>query len=115
MITAEDTSVDRTFRAVADPTRRRILQLLAVNARTVGSICEQFDLSQPAISQHIRVLREAGLVEAHAEWRHRTYHVKPERLKAVLDWVRHFEVFWDEALDRLDNLIEKETEGTADG
>ncbi len=114
MSSTADTGIDRIFRAIADPTRRRILQLLAMNALTVGSICEQFDLSQPAISQHIRVLRDAGLVEAHAEWRHRTYHVKPERLKAVFDWVRYFEEFWDDALDRLDELIEKNGKGSAD-
>jgi DNA-binding transcriptional ArsR family regulator len=100
-------AADSVFRAIADPARRQILQLLSVEAMTVGGICEHFAISQPAISQHMRVLRESGLVESHAEWRHRTYHLRPQNLKAAMDWMRHFEKFWDEALDRLDNVIDK--------
>lgn len=105
-MTPEQTkAADAVFRAIADPTRRKILQLLAVQALAVGAICEYFDISQPAISQHMRVLRESGLVEAHTEWRLRIYHITPERLKEVLEWVRHFEHFWDEALDRLTQIV----------
>ena len=107
MVMQKEGAADSVFRAVADPTRREIMQLLAAEPMTVGDICEHFTISQPAISQHMRVLRESGLVDSRAEWRHRTYHLRPKHLKTVMDWVRHFERFWDESLDRLDDVIDK--------
>lgn len=95
------------FRAIADPTRRRILELLMEEPRSVQALCEPFDVSQPAISQHMRVLREAQLVEASIEWRHRIYQVTPEPLQEVLGWVRHFEQLWDGALERLAQRVEE--------
>ena len=94
------------YRAIADPTRRKILELLVAKPRSVGELCEPFAMSQPAISQHMRVLRDANLVSVRTEWRHRIYHVTPEKLRNVLEWVRHFEKFWDDALDRLASVVE---------
>ena len=99
-------SADAVFRAIADPTRRRILQLLALQALSVNALCEHFEISQPAISQHMRVLRESGLVEARTQWRQRIYHITPGQLQEVLEWVRYFESFWDDALDRLGQAVE---------
>ena len=98
-------SVD-VYRAIADPTRRRILEILIEEPRSVGALCEPFEMSQPAISQHMRILREAQLVEVNAEWRHRIYRVTPQGLKGVHEWVRHFERFWDDALERLAQVVD---------
>lgn len=99
-------SADAVFRAIADPTRRRILQLLALQALSVGALCEHFAISQPAISQHMRVLRESGLVEARTQWRKRIYHITPGQLQQVLEWVKYFEHFWDDALDKLAKVVQ---------
>ena len=105
-MSADAARSDAVFRAIGDPTRRKILQLLATNAMAVSALCAHFDVSQPAISQHLRVLRDAGLVEARTEWRQRIYHITPAQLKEVADWVRHFDHFWEAALDRLTEHLE---------
>lgn len=113
MSAAKQARAQRVFRAIADPTRRKILQMLAAQALSVGAICESFEASQPAISQHMRVLRESGLVEVEAQWRLRVYHLTPDGLREVMDWVRHFERFWNTALDRLDGVLDEVEPGGA--
>jgi DNA-binding transcriptional ArsR family regulator len=99
-------SAGEVYRAIADPTRRRILDLLAAEPRSVQALCERFETSQPAISQHVRVLREARLVEARVEWRHRIYYVRKGALRDAHEWVSQFERFWDDALGRLAQVVE---------
>lgn len=89
------------FRAVADPTRRAILDILAKAERSVGDLVERFDVSQPAISQHLRVLTEAGLVCRRRDGRRGIYRLTPEPLRAVHDWSAHYARFWPEKLRAL--------------
>ena len=95
------------FRAVGDPSRRAILDLLAEGERAAGELLEHFSFSQPALSKHLRVLREAGLVAARAVGRQRRYSLRAERLRSVADWVGHYERFWTERLDSLGDVLEE--------
>jgi DNA-binding transcriptional ArsR family regulator len=102
-----DASKD-VFRAVADPTRRRILDLLAASDRSVGEIVERFAMSQPAISQHLRVLSDAGLVGRRRVGRLGVYRLRPERLRKVHDWSAHYARFWTEGLGALGRYLDKQ-------
>ena len=82
------------FQAVSDPTRREMLQLLLDGEKTAAELAQPFDVSQPAISQHLRVLREAGLVEVRKEGRYRVYTLNPVPLQEVFDWAEYFQGFW---------------------
>lgn len=113
MVASPTAEADVVFRAISDPTRREILHALADGEQSVGGICSRFSISQPAISQHMKVLRDAGLVESRREWRKRIYRVNARRLKGVFDWVRYFESFWDEALDRIDDVVQSLEDGDA--
>ncbi|MEO0649744.1 MAG: metalloregulator ArsR/SmtB family transcription factor [Planctomycetota bacterium] len=98
--------MEATFRAIADPSRRTILDLLADGDRTVSELLAHFDFSQPAISKHLRILRQAGLVSARAESRTRVYRLEADGLRSVAEWVRHYERFWTEHLDRLGTVLD---------
>jgi DNA-binding transcriptional ArsR family regulator len=95
------------FRAVSDPTRRRMLELLGAGERTVAELAEPFDMTQPAVSQHLRVLREAGLVDVKKEGRHRVYSLDPEPLREVFDWAQYFEGFWRKKLSALGRELDR--------
>ena len=95
------------FGAIADPTRREILQLLRDGEMTVSDIAGEFDVSRPAISQHLRILLEADLVDARTEGRNRYYYVVPDRLSEVIDWVSYFDAFWTSKLQSLGNFLGK--------
>ncbi|HTF86844.1 MAG TPA: metalloregulator ArsR/SmtB family transcription factor [Planctomycetota bacterium] len=95
------------FRAVADPTRRRILDLLAESEQSVGELVLRFSMSQPAISQHLRVLYDAGLVGRHREGRLKKYRLRPERLRRVHDWSAHYAHFWTDKLGALGRYLDK--------
>jgi DNA-binding transcriptional ArsR family regulator len=97
--------LDRTFAALAHPTRRAILSRLALSAASVGELAEPFDMSQPAISRHLKVLESAGLITRgrEAQWRPSTLDAAP--LKEVADWVDQYRRFWEERLDRLDDYL----------
>jgi DNA-binding transcriptional ArsR family regulator len=97
------------FQAIADPTRRRILELLAESERPVKELAEPFRMSQPAISQHLKVLREAGLVSDRREGRHHHYRLNPEPLRDVADWVARYQRFWQRRLGALERYLEEET------
>ncbi|WP_438023663.1 ArsR/SmtB family transcription factor [Sorangium sp. So ce233] len=101
-------SADETFRAISDPTRRAILDALAQGERSVTELCAMFDVTQSAISQHLKVLRDAGLVTPRREGRSRIYRVEAEPLRAVHDWAAHYERFWTEKLDALGALLDRE-------
>lgn len=100
------TAVD-VFRAIADPHRRRILDLLRERERTVSELHRHFAVSQPALSQHLRVLRQAGLVRQRPEGRHRVYRLDPVQLAKVYDWVAHYEEFWSERLVALRRYLDE--------
>src|ERR1044071_7089069 len=89
------------FVAIARPVRRRILDLLAEQDRPVKTIASQFDVSRPAISQHLRVLLNAGLVAERRHGRERRYRLVPEELARVYDWLAHYQRFWNVRLRRL--------------
>ena len=98
MQTAHPTEV---FQAIADPTRRALLDLLRQQERPVNSLVERFEISQPAISQHLRVLRHAGLVSERRVGRQRFYRLQGEALGQVADWLAHYEEFWKAKLAAL--------------
>jgi DNA-binding transcriptional ArsR family regulator len=89
------------FAAIAHPGRRRILDLLAEEARPVNAIASHFDVSRPAISQHLRILLEAGLVAEQRHGRERRYRLVPEDLAVIYDWLVHYQRFWNSRLQRL--------------
>lgn len=100
--------MDAVFRAIADPTRREMLELLRERERTVLELAEPFRISQPAVSQHLAVLRDAGLVSARREGRTRVYRIEPARLKAVDDWLEHYRHFWTEKLWALGQYLDED-------
>lgn len=97
------------YQAIADPTRRAMLELLATGEKSAGELGAPTRLTQPAVSQHLRVLREAGLVAQRKQGRHRIYSLQPAPLAGVADWVRYFEQFWDRRLTRLGAFLDRRT------
>lgn len=97
------------FTALADPTRRRIVELLASGPRDAGSLASEFDVSRPAVSRHLRVLREAGLVRAHSEAQRRIYDIEASGLDEVAAWVDRYRTFWADRLDRLEQTAKEQT------
>lgn len=101
-------SREAAFSALADPTRRAVLDLLRAGTRPAGEIANAFPVSRPAISKHLRILRRAHLVEEHREGRHRMYRLNPEPLKAVDSWLDHYRQFWTASLNNLKAFVEAE-------
>ena len=99
--------------ALADPTRRRIVELLAVRERTAGELVREFDLSAPAISQHLNVLREAGLVTTRAEGQSRIQALNPEGFDDLEAWLQKTRSIWSRRLDALERELRAEDERTA--
>jgi DNA-binding transcriptional ArsR family regulator len=95
------------FQAIADPTRRAILDQLRDGEQSVKQLAEPFDMSMPAISQHLQVLGEAGLVQVRKVGRQRLYRLNPEPLKELSEWVNPYEQFWQEKLDALGKYLEE--------
>ncbi|WP_339810638.1 metalloregulator ArsR/SmtB family transcription factor [uncultured Imperialibacter sp.] len=93
------------FQAIADPTRRDILNLLTHKSLNLNSIAENFDVSRPAISQHIKILTECGLIIIDQKGRERYCQVQPEKLSAVADWLEPFRKMWENRFNQLDNLL----------
>jgi len=93
------------FDAVADPNRRRILELLLERERPVGDLVSALPVSQPAVSKHLRVLRETGLVEARPEAQQRLYRVRAESLREIDDWLAPYRALWANSLDRLERHL----------
>ena len=101
-------ALTQTFGALADPTRRAILARLAAGEATVGELAAPFAISGPAVSRHIKVLEEAGLIERSARARFRVCALKRERLGEAEAWIAEVKAFWDEGFDRLEALLEAE-------
>src|SRR3954468_15840238 len=95
------------FNAVAEPRRRQILDLLMPGERPVNDLVASLGLAQPQVSKHLRVLREVGLVDVRGSGQQRLYRLNAERLRAIYDWVRAFEPFWDHQLDRIKGRAER--------
>lgn len=95
------TSLDQTFGALADPTRRKILLRLAQGDCTVGELAAPFPISLPAISRHLKVLEDAALISNERDGRHRRCRLQPEALAAATDWLAFHRHFWTGSLDRL--------------
>src|SRR5271168_5044555 len=99
---------EATFNALADPTRRAVLDLLRRGSQPAGQIAQAFPVSRPAISKHLRLLRRAHLVREHREGRHRVYQLNPEPLRAVDSWIEHYRAFWTASLNNLKSFVEAE-------
>ena len=95
------------FGAISHPARRRMLDLLAETDRSVNAMAGHFKMSRPAVSQHLRVLLDAGLVTEQRHGRERRYQLVPERLSPVRDWIALYDRFWDDRLTRLQQLLAK--------
>jgi DNA-binding transcriptional ArsR family regulator len=95
------------FSAIAHPVRREILDQLSESDLTVKHLAGKFDISRPAISQHLAVLLDVGLVSMRESGRENYYHLEPERLQEVEAWVRHYERFWTKKLDRLGEYLKR--------
>ncbi len=95
------------FDALADPRRRRILELLAEEERPVNEVVEAMDMSQPQVSKHLRALREVGLVTVRGDGRRRLYSLNAARLKPAYDWIGTFEPFWRQQLERIKDRAEQ--------
>jgi DNA-binding transcriptional ArsR family regulator len=106
METARDKE-DRIFKALADPTRRAILSLLGEERRSVSDLTERFEMSQPAVSQHLKVLRESGLVSERAEGRRRVYALEAGALAEARDWLDRHIIFWTSRLENLGEHLRK--------
>jgi DNA-binding transcriptional ArsR family regulator len=97
--------------ALADPTRRRIVEILARGALASGDIAEQFSISAPAVSQHLKVLKDARLVQVRIDAQRRIYHIDPAGFADLKSWLRNMEGFWAVKLDNLDRALRKPQPG----
>jgi DNA-binding transcriptional ArsR family regulator len=98
---------NRIFQALADPSRRAIFVSLTRGEAAVKDLTSRFDISQPAVSQHLAALKGAGLVNARKDGRNVYYRVEPRGLKPLVDWIAHYRAFWTEHAERLERLLEK--------
>ncbi len=95
------------FRALADPSRRAIYERLTRGEAAVKDLTARFDISQPAVSQHLSRLRSAGLVSERRNGRHVYYRVVPNGLRPLMNWITHYEAFWPERVERLKTLLKE--------
>ena len=99
--------MDEAFAIVAEPNRRAILSLLLSSERSVGEIERKLRLSQPSVSKHLRVLRDAGFVESRVEAQHRVYRLRPEPLMELDEWLEPFRRFWSKHVDALERHLDR--------
>ena len=95
------------FQAIADPTRRAILVMLTTQALTPNALAEQFDTSRQAVSKHIKILKECGVVEQQKTGREIYYHFKPTKMKEIDKWLEQFRQHWDDRFNQLDQVLIK--------
>ena len=98
---------DKIFQALADPSRRAIFESLTRGEALVKDLTARFDISQPAVSQHLGILKDAGLVNGRKEGRCVYYRVEPRGMKPLIDWIAHYRAFWTHRADLLEQLLEK--------
>ena len=106
-----ESELNRAFGALSDPTRRAILARLAEGDAGVLDVAAPFPMSQPAVTKHLNVLEEAGLISRHRRARQRLCRLEPVRLKQLSEWVGSYREFWEESFERLDELLD-ELQGT---
>jgi DNA-binding transcriptional ArsR family regulator len=99
------------FEVLAEPNRRRILDLLRGTEQPVGELVSQLGLSQPAVSKHLRVLREAGVVQVRGDAQRRLYSVRPEPLRAIDEWLAPYRAMWAASLNDLERHLDTMTDG----
>jgi DNA-binding transcriptional ArsR family regulator len=102
----------KTLEVLAEPTRRRIVELLAEGERSAGEIAAEFPTSRPGISRHLRVLREHGLVRTREEAQRRLYSLDPAPLEELDEWLQRYRRFWSNRLDALDTEIRRRRKAT---
>ncbi len=107
MVKYQSEPLDNVFSALADPTRRALLARLAAGNSSVGELAEPFDISLPAISRHLRVLRNAGLITRHKDGRVRRCTLDAAPLRAASDWIESYRQFWDDQFDSLAEFLER--------
>lgn len=105
--TNEQVNLDAVFSALADPTRRGIIARLASGDAAVGDLAEPFEMSQPAISKHLKVLEKAGLIERRIDKQRRLSSLKAEPMKEAVNWLEQYKEFWLTSFDQLDVLLEE--------
>lgn len=110
MVNNQSVSLDRVFGALADPTRRAILERLASGQTTVTELAAPFPTSLPAISRHLRVLEHAGLIARHNQGRRRICKITPVAMESAAKWIDHYHTFWNSQLDALDAYLSSEEE-----
>jgi len=98
---------NKIFQALADPSRRAIFESLTSGEAAVKDLTSRFHISQPAVSQHLAALKDAGLVSGRREGRRVYYRVEPSGLKPLIDWIAHYRAFWTDRVDRLEKLLER--------
>ncbi len=108
-------SAETTFNALADSTRRAVLDLLRQGSLPAGQIAQAFPVTRPAISKHLRLLRRAHLVQERREGRHRLYQLNPDPLRAVDSWLSQYRIFWQASLTSLKAFVETEHAKEAPG
>ena len=95
------------FQAIADPTRRAILLLLATNSMTAGAIASNFDTARPTVSKHLQILMECELLKQKQEGREIYYHFNPQKMKEIADFLEPFRKMWDDRFNKLESLMKK--------
>jgi len=94
-----------TFIALADPTRRQIIESLAAGETSFGTLADQFEMSRPAVSQHLKVLRDAGIVTSRADAQRRIYRLSDDGLDEVDAWLGRVQKYWSQKLDKLEQVL----------
>jgi len=103
--TSTQSNLDAIFAALSDPTRRAILSRLVDGQASVNEIAAPFEMSQPAVSRHLKVLERAGLIERDIDQQRRPARLKAQTMAAAVDWLTQFEAFWGTSFDQLDNVL----------
>ncbi|WP_298430771.1 helix-turn-helix transcriptional regulator [uncultured Jannaschia sp.] len=98
------------FRALADPTRRRILRMLATDDMTIAEVADRFDMTRAAVKKHLTILEDGNLISVRAEGRARRNAINADGLRPLFDWFGYFDAFWDSRLDSLKSAIEKDVQ-----
>jgi len=104
------TKLQETFRALADPTRRDILAILAQSDRTIAEVADGFEMTRPAVKKHLAILERGGLITVEPRGRERINRLHPDGLRPVIDWIASFDIFWDDRLSALKTAIEKDVQ-----
>jgi DNA-binding transcriptional ArsR family regulator len=110
-----DDELDKVFAALADRTRRSMVARLVKGERTVQELAEPFGMSQPAISKHLKVLEEAGLISSSQDQQRRPRRLEPKRLQQVAEWVGGYQEYWQESYERLDEYLQQLKKEKRDG